>query len=853
MRLRSTANVPADASPADRLEALVNFGSAQLVELDEDDYFQTFFPDVVTREPSGDLVASYSAVARRLLCCVKHPSGSPVSVAWGSGAFSAEHLAECLAVIVDAGLVPTPYVNYAHFLEDVLVHRLRADPVVVTAASFLSSQACPAAPLPLEDEDPPTPPSSRFLECLPLQAPSCALDGFCEALGDLEDYLPDHMLWDSRKPDSHFGYLAAHLLQHVKWVDYTLDSLPPLRVASRVLAQLHNTLWPTALRRTLRTDEERFDDVADRMVLVHGSGLRPELFRELLASRAHTLLCSGKFQNLSSFLSGHSASEAWQLLQNAAALTPASLVSKASLVLDSLEAVDRLDRALESHKVAFERKSVMDLSPCDRVRWLERILGERLQLTNSAKKQPAAAPLVAGATAQQVTLDDSDGSLLRQFSSPEALNLEAELLTLFEQQPHDYVFTIFDKIAASSQALFKKAALGYVKTTGCRPVLKKLATVLPFWEQWANLRLVWDGYSPAVPTPAMRTFSPAPGFWEKLKQFKWADLDILQDVYVRFHRSVLLAPRTLQLPPQPLLDKFLVSQIKIFGDRVFGVFGFPSVERAGAVSDSYAALADKVCDFWERGIPLQGSRSKLRKHGEYTLEFYSSVLSEIALVSKVWAKSTDASHPFPPRFIPAVSPAKQVLERREAQLSKHLDSLDYLSTDSSSHSDPDVHFKRAKRSQAKAKRRRDDKRGLKPTGSPSGSDADEPPTSSKKPRRPKRPSLDVPAKLSDQRGARPLPLPADVDIGASTVKVKLIETDTSISLQGRPFAKADLAAACGVGTDDLCWSVSLSAMPWPLSLRLCNHVGEPGHEHHNSSKHKFSPEQLESVKLLIGR
>jgi hypothetical protein len=642
MRLRSTANVPVNAPSVDHLQALVDFGHHQLVDMDEDDYFGTFFPDVVFKGPAGGLVAPYSAVARLLLCCVKHPSDSPIAAKWGGSAFSVEHLSACLAAVVDAGLTPTPYSTYADFYSDVLLYRLLADIVVVSNSSFFSTEP---APLVFQgDEAHPT----AFLELLPLRAPSCAADGFCEALGDLEEYLPNHLLWDSRKVESDNAYLADHLLQQMLWVDYTLSSLPPPRVGARVLARLHQTLWPSALRQTPCTADQIFDDVTDRMVLVHSSGIQPDLFRKVLASRAHTLLCSKEYVSLSSFLDGYSAQDAWLLMEATASLTPASLVSTASLVLDSLDAVGKLDRALELHKVAFGRAAVTALSPADRVRWLERLLSDRLRSAESAKKQPAAATLGTGAFATQVTLDDSDESLQKQFGSVSALNLEAELLSLFEHQPEGYVFTVFDKIAASDEALFKKAALGYIKTTGCRPVLKKLATIQPYWEHWANLRLAWDGVSPAVPTPAMSTFAPAEGFWDKVKLFKWAELDILRDVYSKFHRSVLLAPKTLVLPAQPLLDKFLISQDKLFGDRVFGAFGFASVERTGAVSDSYAALSDKVSEFWEKGTPLQGSGSKLRKHGEYALCFHSAVLAEAALVAKVWAKSTDAAHPFPP-------------------------------------------------------------------------------------------------------------------------------------------------------------------------------------------------------------
>jgi hypothetical protein len=235
MRLRSTANVPPNAPAADHLQALVDFGHRQLVDLDDDDVFQTFFPEVAYKEPSGALVAPYSLVARLLLCCVRHPFGALVSLPWGSAAFTVEHLAECLDAVVDAGLVPTPYTSYADFFGDVLLYRPAAVAVGVSIESFFVTEAAP----PVLQGDPPHP--TDFLECMPLQAPACATDGFCEALGVLEEYLPDHLLWDSRTVDSDNAFLAAHLLQHIQWVDHAISSLPPSRVGSRVLSQrLHH-------------------------------------------------------------------------------------------------------------------------------------------------------------------------------------------------------------------------------------------------------------------------------------------------------------------------------------------------------------------------------------------------------------------------------------------------------------------------------------------------------------------------------------------------------------------------------------------------------------------------------------
>lgn len=78
----------------------------------------------------------------------------------------------------------------------------------------------------------------------------------------------------------------------------------------RVLSRLQQTLWPSALRETLCTADQIFDDVTDRMVLVHGTGIQPDQFRRVLASRAHTLLCSKEYASLSSFLDGYSAPDA---------------------------------------------------------------------------------------------------------------------------------------------------------------------------------------------------------------------------------------------------------------------------------------------------------------------------------------------------------------------------------------------------------------------------------------------------------------------------------------------------------------------------------------------------------------
>ena len=867
MSLRSIAALAIDASTDAHLLALNTGGRDQLVDIPEDHAFQKLLPQH-TRFDSGTLSTTYTELARHLLCCVHNPHGSTPDFHWGLHAYHPDFLLTCLDKISDAmvasGLDLTPHPSYASFHSTIAEHREQAVRVTVTNEDFFAIEPSPqvsalrTAPVTL-------------LEDMPLHAPSEALHGFCDALGDLEEYLPGHLLWEHRRKDSDIAFVASHLLTHISWLDPTVYALPPSRSGQRVLSILQRTLWPAALRIQLSSEEKRYEDIEVRMVLAFDIGIQPSRFKAMLATRAHRLLDSNTFPNITDFLNGYTSSDAWKLMHCTATLYPSSLLSEAPLDLDSLASAAKLNDALGQTKNSWLQPDVVKLAPLARVQWLEALLGKARKLKD--KKAPLATHSVTPAKENQVaqvTLDDSDETLQAQFGKVGALKLEAEILALFEAKTDDYVFDIFDLIADSNEDIYKKAALGLIRNTGYRQVFKKIATILPYWEQWANLRLVSDGTEEV--TALMRTFTPEDGFWDNLRHLRYDKVCFIRDVWSRYHTIVLKAKKPLVLPDNPMLDTALRARDKTFGDRAFAALGFKSVERNGVVPDSYAALSDKVGKFFEQGAPLAGTR-KHRKHSKYALQFHLGIMMEAAREMRVWARSTDATHPFPSRFIPQMSPARELLERREAQLTKHLSFIDYNSS-TSAESDPDVHHRRKESS-----KRSRDKRTKTPYCTSDSEDAQPSPSTSRRTRSPSSSRKNRKgkgdkgkgnggkgdrAKGDKGKGAKgkggrdkgngkgSLPEPEDVDIGASNTRVNIVETDTSISLNGVPQSKADLAEALAVGTDDLCWAPLLSSMPYPLCLRICNHVGEPGHETHLASKHAFNQEHQNKIAVLVG-
>jgi hypothetical protein len=96
--------------------------------------------------------------------------------------------------------------------------------------------------------------------------------------------------------------------------------------------------------------------------------------------------------------------------------------------------------------------------------------------------------------------------------------------------------------------------------------------------------------------------------------------------------------------------------------------------------------------------------------------------------------------------------------------------------------------------------------------------------------------------------------PSDVEIGKllteSPPRIKIVETDTDITIGRTTYQKQDLADAADCGPGDKCWAVGLSNKPWPLKLHLCNHSDEPSHAAHDSPAHLFTKAQTSALRSV---
>jgi hypothetical protein len=79
------------------------------------------------------------------------------------------------------------------------------------------------------------------------------------------------------------------------------------------------------------------------------------------------------------------------------------------------------------------------------------------------------------------------------------------------------------------------------------------------------------------------------------------------------------------------------------------------------------------------------------------------------------------------------------------------------------------------------------------------------------------------------------------------------DTADSFGTHFRNCPKEELAKLCNCAVDEKCWAVAFSQKPWPLKLELCNHAGEPGHEHYDSNKHAFTTLEFKKITELFNK
>jgi hypothetical protein len=86
-----------------------------------------------------------------------------------------------------------------------------------------------------------------------------------------------------------------------------------------------------------------------------------------------------------------------------------------------------------------------------------------------------------------------------------------------------------------------------------------------------------------------------------------------------------------------------------------------------------------------------------------------------------------------------------------------------------------------------------------------------------------------------------------VVIGEAADRAHVSETGSEITVGRLTVKKSELAALLSCKAEDRCWAVAMSRKPWPKKLTCCNHQGEKGHEHYDSSKHTFTPQEITRV------
>ena len=95
--------------------------------------------------------------------------------------------------------------------------------------------------------------------------------------------------------------------------------------------------------------------------------------------------------------------------------------------------------------------------------------------------------------------------------------------------------------------------------------------------------------------------------------------------------------------------------------------------------------------------------------------------------------------------------------------------------------------------------------------------------------------------------------PGDIVIGASAKNVKILETETHITVGDVTLKLEALAKVCSCGVKEKCWAIAMSVQPWPAKLRLCPCPAKAGHERHDSSHHVFTTQQILQIQKLAGK
>jgi hypothetical protein len=421
--------------------------------------------------------------------------------------------------------------------------------------------------------------------------------------------------------------------------------------------------------------------------------------------------------------------------------------------------------------------------------------------------------------------------LVMQLQQPDHLALKDTIMSFKEANVTDYML-VLDTVMQSGCGVFIKHMLGYVLHIPHDPIFKWLEE--PFRDKyldWASIRLCCDPGS--APTPEHRTFVK---FISKIviknKSAKFDQINILKDIYnpLRMHTLYMRDPPTIS-DSMIVSDANLLQEYKVLGNRLASLLGHQRVTPTIAVPNSFASAVDSLSAFLKAGEALAGL--DLSNHRSRGADFLKGIISEQARRYTVFARSLSPTATFPSPFVAADSPSVAIKDQMLSSLHYQMQAAKH---------NPDL-----LRISDMVKTLEDlQRRGgilpekAKADGSPKPDAAK---TGKRKPPAAKEKNPPSKRGKADHSG--------EYVIGAEVPKLSITDNAQEIGVGTQKILKAKFAAICGCGTEDKCWAVCFSNVPWPRKLEFSNRKDEPGHESDTSSHHTFTAVQMLKCRRLV--
>jgi hypothetical protein len=482
------------------------------------------------------------------------------------------------------------------------------------------------------------------------------------ALADLFNYIGNFITLKSRKMGTNTMDILDFLLDSLVEHDRALSSLASRHKATRLLEVLGTSPAPAFLPSDTKTLGQTFANISARVDWNFGD----ENVRERVAlANLPNILVSGKFANINALLRGSMEVDWPGLLKRGARLLGLGLDEKWSLRLSSLGAFQRLEEYLRDSRGVYQRESLRRSSAQDRIQALE-----------VAKSGVEAALKGGSSNAGDAGKFSREAMTLiaKELRDPDVAAFEDEVMDLLRKSPRDD-FEIFDKVTAGRKQLHLKLLLGYMKTLPLSSVSSGIASTRGRWGQWATLVLVTGVQGWRVADDRSLAFSLPQGVLDQVLKDA-SKVNLFSDIWAPYARQVLHHDVAVDVSlMEVLLDAEKRQQVRAIGDRMCWLLGFKSVEEAGSVPDSFAAVVDQVGKFIAQGAALSGIRRQ--RHLALASTVMEKARSESQAVHRQWADSSDPRHELPATWVPQNSVCKSMLKAQQGRLEKLLDIVDY--------------------------------------------------------------------------------------------------------------------------------------------------------------------------------